>query len=97
MADIVTTICMDIYRKLEKSIVMNIIERLQICNILEICFRIIYNENMSKIYIYKSSHPFFLVTSVLNAVDVRIKLVGTLLAIVNLELVVNDLVISIRH
>jgi hypothetical protein len=32
-----TKICMDIYRKLEKSRVLNIIEDLQIPDILEIC------------------------------------------------------------
>jgi hypothetical protein len=36
MADKVTKICMDIYRKLEESSVLNIIERLQSPNILEI-------------------------------------------------------------
>jgi hypothetical protein len=41
MADKVTKICMDIYRILEKSRVLNIIERLQIPNILEICY--LYN------------------------------------------------------
>jgi hypothetical protein len=35
MADKVTEICVDIYRKLEKSRVLNIIEGLQIRNILE--------------------------------------------------------------
>jgi hypothetical protein len=37
MADKVTKICMDIHSKLEKSRVLNTIERLQIPNILEIC------------------------------------------------------------
>jgi hypothetical protein len=41
MADIVTKFCMDIDRKLEKSRVLNIIERLQIPNILEISY--LYN------------------------------------------------------
>jgi hypothetical protein len=36
MADKVTKMCMDLYRKLEKSRFLNIIERLQIPNILEI-------------------------------------------------------------
>jgi hypothetical protein len=36
-----TKICMDIYRKLEKSRVLNIIEDLQIPDILEICY--LYN------------------------------------------------------
>jgi hypothetical protein len=37
----VTKICMDIYRKLEKSGVLNIREGLQIPDILEICY--LYN------------------------------------------------------
>jgi hypothetical protein len=41
MADAVTKIYMDIYRKLEKSKVLNIIEGLQVPNILEICY--LYN------------------------------------------------------
>jgi hypothetical protein len=41
MADRVTKMCMDIYRKLEKSWVLNIIEDLQIPGILEICY--LYN------------------------------------------------------
>jgi hypothetical protein len=40
MADTVTKICMDIYRKLEKTRVLNI-EDLQIPDILEICY--LYN------------------------------------------------------
>jgi hypothetical protein len=38
MADKVTKICMDKCGKVEKSRVLNIIERLQIPNILEICY-----------------------------------------------------------
>jgi hypothetical protein len=38
MADTGTKICMDIYWKLEKSRVLNIIEDLQIPDILEICY-----------------------------------------------------------
>jgi hypothetical protein len=38
MADTVTKICMDLYRKLEKSRVLNITENLQVPNILEICY-----------------------------------------------------------
>jgi hypothetical protein len=38
MADTGTKICMDIYRKLKKSKVLNIIEDLQIPDILEICY-----------------------------------------------------------
>jgi hypothetical protein len=41
MADTGTKICMDIYRKLEKSRVLNIIEDLQILDILEIWY--LYN------------------------------------------------------
>jgi hypothetical protein len=41
LADTVTKICMDIYRKLEKNWVLNIIEDLQIPGILEICY--LYN------------------------------------------------------
>jgi hypothetical protein len=41
MADTVIKICMDIYRKLEKGRVLNIIEDLQIPDILEICY--LYN------------------------------------------------------
>jgi hypothetical protein len=41
MADTVTKICMDLYRKLDKSRVLNIIEGLQVPNILEICY--LYN------------------------------------------------------
>jgi hypothetical protein len=37
----VTKICMDIYRKFEKSRVLNVTERLQIPNNLEICY--LYN------------------------------------------------------
>jgi hypothetical protein len=38
MADTVRKICADIYRNLEKSRVLNIIEDLQIPDILEICY-----------------------------------------------------------
>jgi hypothetical protein len=38
MADKVTKICMDIYRKLEKSRVLKLIEGLQISDTLEICY-----------------------------------------------------------
>jgi hypothetical protein len=38
MADKMTKFCMDIYRKFEKSRVLNIIADLQIPNILEICY-----------------------------------------------------------
>jgi hypothetical protein len=52
MADKVTEICMDIYRKLEKSRVLNIIERLQIPNILEICYLYNLQRKYVKKYIY---------------------------------------------
>jgi hypothetical protein len=38
MADTATNIYMDIYSKLEKNRVLNIIEGLQVWNILEICY-----------------------------------------------------------
>jgi hypothetical protein len=41
MADTVTKICMDIYKKLEKNRVLNIIEVLQVPDILAICY--LYN------------------------------------------------------
>jgi hypothetical protein len=41
MADKVIIICMEIYGELKISSVLNIIERLQIPNILEICY--LYN------------------------------------------------------
>jgi hypothetical protein len=72
MADKVTKICMDIYRKLEKSRVLNIIERLQIPNILEIIIYIIYNENMSK-NMYQSRHRFFCLYHLsLNAIEMHV-------------------------
>jgi hypothetical protein len=52
MADKMTKNCMDMYRNLEKSRVLNTIERLQIPNILEICC--LYNlqwKKYVKIYI----------------------------------------------
>jgi hypothetical protein len=48
MADTGIEICMDIYRKLEKSRVLNIIEDLQIPDIWKFVIYIIYYENMSK-------------------------------------------------
>jgi hypothetical protein len=49
MADTVTEICMDIYGKLEKSRVLNIIDSLQVRNILEICY--LYETMSRNIYI----------------------------------------------
>jgi hypothetical protein len=67
MADKVTY--MHIYWKLEKSRVLNIIERLQIPHILEICY--LYNLQLKLYYvknIYQSRHRFLLfVPSVPNA------------------------------
>jgi hypothetical protein len=53
MADTVTKICMDIYRKLEKSRVLNIVEGLQVPNILEIC----YLYNLLWKYVQKYVYP----------------------------------------
>jgi hypothetical protein len=59
MADTGTKICMNIYRKLEKRRVLNIIKDLKIPDILEICY--LYNLIM-KICpknIYQSRHGIF--------------------------------------
>jgi hypothetical protein len=66
MADKVTKICMDIYRKLEKSRVLNIIERLQISNILEICYLYNLQWKYVKKYISIQVSIFLFVSSVLN-------------------------------
>jgi hypothetical protein len=58
MADKVTKICMDMYRKLEKSTVLNIMKRLQVPYILEI-IHIIYNENMSRNIYINAGIDFF--------------------------------------
>jgi hypothetical protein len=69
MADIVAKICMDIYRKLEKSRVLNIIEGLQVPNILEICY--LYNLlwKYVKKYISIQASIFLFVSSVLKLYD----------------------------
>jgi hypothetical protein len=66
MADKVTKIYMDIYMKLEKSRVLNIIERLQIPDILEICY--LYNLLCKYVKKYISIHAsiFLFASSVLK-------------------------------
>jgi hypothetical protein len=66
MADKVIKICMDIYRKLEKSRVLNIIERLQIPNILEIWYLYNLQWKYVKKYISIQASIFLFVSSVLN-------------------------------
>jgi hypothetical protein len=66
MADKVTKFCMDIYRKLEKIRVLNIIERLQISNILEICYFYDLQWKYVKKYISIQASIFLFVSSVLN-------------------------------
>jgi hypothetical protein len=67
MADIVTKICMDIFMKLEKSSVLNIIEGLQIPNILEICYMYLYNLLWKYVkYISIQASIFLFVSSVLK-------------------------------
>jgi hypothetical protein len=68
MADKVTKICMDIhvYRKLEKSRVLNIIERLQIPNILETCYLYNLQWKYVKKYISIQASIFLFVSSVLK-------------------------------
>jgi hypothetical protein len=66
MADKVTKICMDIYGKLEKSRVLNIIERLQISNILEICYLCNLQWKYVKKYISIQASIFLFVSSVLK-------------------------------
>jgi hypothetical protein len=57
----VTKICIDIYRKWEKSRVLNIIhvEGLQIADILEICYVYDLLWKYVKTYIYQSGHRLF--------------------------------------
>jgi hypothetical protein len=58
MEDKVTRICMGIYRKLEKSGVLNVTERLQIANNLKICY--LYYLQWSYVKkIYQSRHRLF--------------------------------------
>jgi hypothetical protein len=66
MADTVTKLCMDIYRKLEKSRVLDIIERLQVPDILEICYLYDLLWKYVKKYITIQASIFLFVSSVLN-------------------------------
>jgi hypothetical protein len=68
MADTVTKICMYIYRKLEKSRVLNIKEDLQVPDILEICY--LYNSlwKYVKKYISIQASIFLFVLYILNSI-----------------------------
>jgi hypothetical protein len=66
MADKVTKICMDIYRKLEESRVLNVKERLQIPKNLEICYLYNLQWKYVKKYISIQASIFLFVSSVLN-------------------------------
>jgi hypothetical protein len=66
MADTVTKICMDIYRKLEKSRVLNIIEDLQIPDILEICYLYNLQSKYVKKYISIQASIFLFVLNILK-------------------------------
>jgi hypothetical protein len=70
MAAKVTKIYMDIYRKLEKSGLLNVIERLQILILSKSVIYIIYNENMSK-SIYQSMHRFFCLYHLSLTIDMK--------------------------
>jgi hypothetical protein len=76
MADKVKKNCMDIYGKLEKSRVLNIIERLQIPNILEICYLCNLQWKYVKKYISIQASIFLFVSSV-----IPVKLRGCSMAI----------------
>ena len=65
MADKVTKSCMDIYRKMEKSRVLNIIEGLQV-PILEICYLYNLQSKYVQKYISIQAPTFLFVSSVLN-------------------------------
>jgi hypothetical protein len=67
MADTVTKICMDIYRKLEKSRVLNIIEDLQIPDVLEIYYFYNLLWKYVKKYISIQASIFLFVLNILNA------------------------------
>jgi hypothetical protein len=75
MADKVTKICMDIYRKLEKSRVLNVTERLQIRNNLEICYLYNLQWKYVKKYIHVSIQAsiFLFVSSVLKRTTIKRK------------------------
>jgi hypothetical protein len=72
MADKVTKICMDIYRKLGKSRVLNFIERSQIPNILGICY--LYNLQWKYVKKYRSiqASSFLFVSSVLKHIHFEV-------------------------
>jgi hypothetical protein len=72
MADNVAKICMDIYRKLEKSRVLNVTERLQIPDNLEICYLYNLQWKYVKKYISIQTSIFLFVSSVLKAIPNRI-------------------------
>jgi hypothetical protein len=75
MADKVTKICMDIYRKLEKSGVLNIREGLQISDILEICY--LYNllwEYVKK-YLSIQASIFLFASSVLKSQNIQFEII----------------------
>ena len=71
MADKVTKICMDIYRKLEKSRVLNVTERLQILNNSEICYLYKLQWKYVKKYISIQASIFLFVSSVLKVFSSR--------------------------
>jgi hypothetical protein len=66
MADKVTKICMDMYRKLEKNRVLSVTERLQIPNNLEICYLYNLQWKYVKKYISIQASIFLVVSSVLD-------------------------------
>jgi hypothetical protein len=66
MADKVTKNCIDTYRKLEKSRVLNIIEDLQIPDILEICYLYILLWKYVKKYISIQASIFLFVVNILK-------------------------------
>jgi hypothetical protein len=76
MADKVTKICMDIYRKLEKSTVLNIIERLQVPYILEICYLHYLQWKYFKKYVSIQASIFLFVSSVLKRRGNRLGTIG---------------------
>jgi hypothetical protein len=72
MADKVTKICMDIYRKLEKRRVLNI-ERLQIPNISDIFLSMYFTMKIC-LKIYNHASIFLFISSVLNPVWIRLSI-----------------------
>jgi hypothetical protein len=67
MADKVTKICMNTYRKLEKNQVLNIKEGLQIPNISEFCYFYNLQWNYVEKYISIQALIFLFVSSILNS------------------------------